>query len=1020
MTDQARLRAGNSTTIGSMALASSDGARFESAPNAQSFPDGRLPKMAKSAQRYPPKPSSSQQSGLGSRSNGGIRHTATSIVPSNGAAPAAHATAVGETTGLGKVLSLGQLATSTEEVWPSALLKHIVPSITQEGELHYTAPDSPIQWKVQDVKRLILAARKLGEFGRRQLASLDDALGRLDSWRSELNAKMRCNDELQAKSGAGHKVGLGTTESRQHPADEVSRRKSDSARAEDRHVQKSSALGASAARKELAARLSQSNGATSSDQLDRPAMSSQSIRRKRKHHHRSEATAPGAASGFGDGSLRQADALSKVGKLAGHSNSVHAGSDVSRDGRGALLPSASKRSPSEGFVHSVERQKSKHRQLEHAPGLVHSPESLEGIDRQHSKFSNGSLFKSGREQSGVPAKRISNAGACSKHSSASIHTDAQKLNAAAGDRVPSHTQVETQCCDGPVFKKIKSSSKTKGSKVTSSPASHYQPNDISVQKSKAKGKSKNGKSSKSAQRDKTSAMEVAIERLAEADMDIEYPAAAAYISEKAAPVGFWRSVEPYFAPVLPEHFAQLEPLDPSQPLHIPTLGDHYTKVWAAMECAWEDGLDELVKRSAFLTGGASSLVLAETKPGLLVDGDDQRAPAGSDLPFESVSQRLVAALIGDTKQTQDEPSQCIQLPMPARTNSHSEVSSKPATEGPDVSMKCPTACAGEDWTDRYRQLTLDERLVLELQSAGLLDDAAWDISEREDDEICAEMRRCHERLSHQVEVNNVACSKLEMTVRGRAKAEEKYAKHLCHNRLLEMAHERRLGKRGAGPSTAVPFSMPSSALSGQAGAPTSHKLSRQLQLQFAQRVLDRHSSFRESNRFEAFEYASCGVQATTAKVCRPQLSLELPDAGQLSISSTPMTTPRDSQVTPIVPVLRLDDAIGRHQRPQKAADDQCLPRQEGFGRDSDIAGQEQSLGLERRDSSLTAWPAFSVPPAAVSHQMRARFDVAPNGMMTQAGNVVPTLQQPQGSVSLLDQPNVPLVPTRRATPLPTV
>eukprot|EP00850_Spirogloea_muscicola_P014204 SM000100S09431 [mRNA] locus=s100:333488:338907:- [translate_table: standard] len=100
------------------------------------------------------------------------------------------------------------------------------------------------------------------------------------------------------------------------------------------------------------------------------------------------------------------------------------------------------------------------------------------------------------------------------------------------------------------------------------------------------------------------------------------------------------------------------------------------------------------------------------------------------------------------------------------------------------------------WERRYRAMTLDERIRLELQSIGLLPEEGTNMSQREDDEVCLHLRRLQQELRDQVHANKERVMVLEQAMKSKREEEERERERLSLYKLVEIAYEKRLGRRG--------------------------------------------------------------------------------------------------------------------------------------------------------------------------------------------------------------------------------
>eukprot|EP00897_Mesotaenium_endlicherianum_P004736 jgi/Mesen1/4290/ME000022S03571 len=125
-------------------------------------------------------------------------------------------------------------------------------------------------------------------------------------------------------------------------------------------------------------------------------------------------------------------------------------------------------------------------------------------------------------------------------------------------------------------------------------------------------------------------------------------------------------------------------------------------------------------------------------------------------------------------------------------------------------------------------MSLDERVVLELQGIGLLPAQLPDLSMREDDEVCTEMRQLQSELHRQVQLNKDHITALEATIAATRPDIE---------RLLHMASERRFGAKGGDKKEG------NGAAGGKSMAFKGGSSSKQSAIQFAKRVLRKMGDF---------------------------------------------------------------------------------------------------------------------------------------------------------------------------------
>ncbi|KAK1263287.1 hypothetical protein QJS04_geneDACA008488 [Acorus gramineus] len=134
-----------------------------------------------------------------------------------------------------------------------------------------------------------------------------------------------------------------------------------------------------------------------------------------------------------------------------------------------------------------------------------------------------------------------------------------------------------------------------------------------------------------------------------------------------------------------------------------------------------------------------------------------------------------------------------------------------------VAMNSPGICSHEC---QYQQMSLDERIMMELHSIGLFPDAVPDLAEGDDDdEISKEITELKLRLYHQVRKMKEPLSKLEDSIKGRRELEERNLEQLAIRILVDMAYKKLMACRGH-----------------KGGV---NKASKQVALAFAKRTLER-------------------------------------------------------------------------------------------------------------------------------------------------------------------------------------
>ncbi|BBM97566.1 transcriptional adapter 3 [Marchantia polymorpha subsp. ruderalis] len=101
------------------------------------------------------------------------------------------------------------------------------------------------------------------------------------------------------------------------------------------------------------------------------------------------------------------------------------------------------------------------------------------------------------------------------------------------------------------------------------------------------------------------------------------------------------------------------------------------------------------------------------------------------------------------------------------------------------------------WEIHYQRMTVDERILLELQTIGINVEPPTDPAQREDDEVCEEIRKMQRDLSDQVAINKDRIHTLERHILANKEKEEMDRERLAIDKLVEIAYSKRMGTRGS-------------------------------------------------------------------------------------------------------------------------------------------------------------------------------------------------------------------------------
>ncbi|XP_068658544.1 uncharacterized protein [Aristolochia californica] len=132
----------------------------------------------------------------------------------------------------------------------------------------------------------------------------------------------------------------------------------------------------------------------------------------------------------------------------------------------------------------------------------------------------------------------------------------------------------------------------------------------------------------------------------------------------------------------------------------------------------------------------------------------------------------------------------------------------------------------------YQQMSLDDRILVELHSIGIFPEIVPDLAEGEDEEIGRDISRLKKSLYIQVQKKKGQLYKLEKAIQKTRETEERELEELAMNKLVEMAYKRHLASRGGNSSNKSGVS----------------KASKQAALAFAKRTLARYRRFRETGK----------------------------------------------------------------------------------------------------------------------------------------------------------------------------
>ncbi|KAI9323781.1 histone acetyltransferases subunit 3-domain-containing protein [Dichotomocladium elegans] len=248
---------------------------------------------------------------------------------------------------------------------------------------------------------------------------------------------------------------------------------------------------------------------------------------------------------------------------------------------------------------------------------------------------------------------------------------------------------------------------------------------------------------------------------------------------------FWSGMEPYFRPLTEEDRKfLLEKGDDVKPYLIPPLGRHYREVWA--EQAAESGLPSSSSSTSTTRGRSNSPApISNNGNGVTGRAPHPDAQAASetaetaatkqepvrylrstenftddflltnDLSCGSLAERLLSSLVIEELVDAEE------LRMIAKEEDEENEEGDPMDLDASSTSSFPGRTITELTSEQPEEIVeFEERLKRELRYAGLFGDDDIDWNAREDDEICAELRRLGRELEEQVKINEFRKSRL--------------------------------------------------------------------------------------------------------------------------------------------------------------------------------------------------------------------------------------------------------------------
>ncbi|KAG2177203.1 hypothetical protein INT43_007860 [Umbelopsis isabellina] len=214
---------------------------------------------------------------------------------------------------------------------------------------------------------------------------------------------------------------------------------------------------------------------------------------------------------------------------------------------------------------------------------------------------------------------------------------------------------------------------------------------------------------------------------------------------------FWTWVEPYFNALTEEDRRFLLPKEDDPDAHIiPPLGRHYIEVWAENEQSLLPSMSS-PRSPAYYSPTRHSvrdLNLSKPEPPHYIYSEKMLADqhlAIEDLSCGALTERLISSMLKED---------------PAKDALESVEMDDSSTEGgQNDTFDSIDETDDESWSDILEQpseetTNFEEKLQRELRYIGLLGDDEFDLSNREDDEVCAELRTLSRELKDQLKLNN--------------------------------------------------------------------------------------------------------------------------------------------------------------------------------------------------------------------------------------------------------------------------
>eukprot|EP00026_Physarum_polycephalum_P005297 Phypoly_transcript_05329.p1 GENE.Phypoly_transcript_05329~~Phypoly_transcript_05329.p1 ORF type:complete len:596 (+),score=91.59 Phypoly_transcript_05329:72-1859(+) len=239
------------------------------------------------------------------------------------------------------------------------------------------------------------------------------------------------------------------------------------------------------------------------------------------------------------------------------------------------------------------------------------------------------------------------------------------------------------------------------------------------------------------------------------------------------PSAFWTAMEPYLRAPTDQDLAYITPKPPRADdsiFTIPALGVHYLQVWAS-----GDGIG-----SPPIRHSSRVMPRGEGLEGVEYTNDDDEAP---DPIMGDITQRILQSLI-DEHIILNRPPSPFPDESPMSTDENKENTSSSSIPAIPVNIY-----------SRAQMVALEDRIRLELRAIGLLDDEELDPADREDDEVCAELRLNQNLLREQIAINNDRRLRLLDLIKPKMREHEEMRKQKFVNLAIEKNYQKLVQKK---------------------------------------------------------------------------------------------------------------------------------------------------------------------------------------------------------------------------------